>query len=151
MTPKCEQMWRHSWLLPGRLEEVPKPGDYHCLDLLGEPLIMVRAEDGAVRVFSAVCRHRGCIVRTGDGNDKYLACPYHGWTYGLTGELVSVPGMREARNFRKEDYSLAQICSEIWGGFVFVNFDLDCPPLLSGFGELAERLSPYRFEEMVVT
>jgi choline monooxygenase len=148
---EVEQMWRHSWLLLGRVEEVPKPGDYHCLDLLGEPLIMVRAEDGTVRVFSAVCRHRGCIVRTGDGNDRYLACPYHGWTYGLTGELVSVPGMREARNFRKEDYSLAQIRSEIWGGFVFITFDRDCPPLLSGFGELAERLSPYRFEDMVVT
>lgn len=148
---EVERMWRRSWLLAGRVEEVAKPGDYHCIELVGEPLIMVRGEDGAVRVFSAVCRHRGCIVRTGDGNDKYLSCPYHGWTYGLTGELVSTPGMREARNFRKENYSLPQIRSEIWGGFVFVNFDRDSPPLLSGFGELAERLRPYRFEDMVVT
>ena len=148
---EVDRMWRHSWLLAGRVEEVAKPGDYHCVELLGEPLIMVRGRDGAVRVLSAVCRHRGCIVRTGDGNDEYLSCPYHGWTYGLTGELVSVPGMREARNFRKEDYSLPQIRSEIWGGFVFVTFDRDCPPLLNGFGELAERLKPYRFEDMVVT
>ena len=148
---EVERMWRRSWLLAGRVEEVAKPGDYHCVDLLGEPLIMVRAEDGVVRVFSAVCRHRGCLVRTGDGNDKYLSCPYHGWTYGLTGELVSVPGMREARDFRKEDYSLAEVRSEIWGGFVFVTFDRGSPPLLSGFGELAERLKPYRFEDMVVT
>jgi len=145
------RMWRRTWLLAGRVEEVAKPGDYHCIELVGEPLIMVRGEDGAVRVFSAVCRHRGCIVKTGDGNDRYLSCPYHGWTYGLTGELVSVPGMREARNFRKENYSLPEIRSEIWGGFVFINFDRDSPSLLSGFGELAERLSPYRFEDMVVT
>lgn len=148
---EVERMWRRSWLLAGRVEEVSKPGDYHFIELLGEPLIIVRAEDSGVRVFSAVCRHRGCLVKTSDGNDKYLSCPYHGWTYTLTGDLVSVPGMREARNFRKEDYSLVQVRSEVWGGFVFVNFERDCAPLLDGLGELAERLSSYRFEDMVVT
>jgi len=148
---EVERMWRHSWLLAGRVEEVAKPGDYRSVELFGEPLIIVRGDDNVVRVFSAVCRHRGCLIRTGDGNDKYLSCPYHGWTYGLNGDLVSVPGMREARNFDQKDYSLAQIRSEIWGGFVFVNFDGDCAPLLDSFGELAERMRPYRFEDMVVT
>ena len=148
---EVDRMWRHSWLLAGRVEEVAKPGDYHCIELFSEPLIMARADDGVVRVFSAVCRHRGCIVKTSDGNDKYLSCPYHGWTYGLNGELVSVPGMREARNFDKQDYGLPQIRREIWGGFVFVNFDDRAPPLMHGLGELAERLRPYRFEELVVT
>jgi len=148
---EVERMWRRSWLLAGRVEEVTNPGDYHSIDLFGEPLIMVRAEDGIVRVLSAVCRHRGCIVKSGDGNDKFLSCPYHGWTYGLSGQLVSVPGMREAVNFRKEDYSLTEIRSEIWGGFVFVNFDRQETPLMDSFGELAARLRPYRIEEMVVT
>jgi len=145
------RMWRHSWLLAGRVEEVLSPGDYHCIDLLGEPLIIVRGKDNVVRVLSATCRHRGCLVRQGDGNDNYLSCPYHGWTYALTGELMKVPGMREAKNFRKEDYSLFPIRSEIWGDFVFVNFNRHCPPLLDTFGELAERLKSYRFEDMVVT
>jgi choline monooxygenase len=74
------RMWRRSWIQIGRLEEVPNPGDYLRVDIVGEPLIMVRAHDGKVRVLSAICRHRGCVVKQGRGTAKVLSCPYHGWT-----------------------------------------------------------------------
>jgi phenylpropionate dioxygenase-like ring-hydroxylating dioxygenase large terminal subunit len=147
---EVSQMWSRSWILLGRREEVPNPGDYVRVDFLDEPLIMIRGHDGEIRVFSAICRHRGCIVKEGCGNDKYISCPYHGWTYDLLGRLVAVPGMAEAEDFRKEDFGLRQIRSETWGGFVFINFDASAEPLMTSLSELARRFEQHRLEDMHV-
>jgi choline monooxygenase len=148
---EVERMWRRSWILLGRAEEVPNPGDYRRVDIVGEPLIMVRGRDNLVRVFSAICRHRGCIIKRGDGNSNALSCPYHGWTYSLTGELVGVPGMKEVENFRKEDFGLIPVKTETWGGFILINLDPKAAPLMDSLGTMARRLESYRFEDMRVT
>jgi phenylpropionate dioxygenase-like ring-hydroxylating dioxygenase large terminal subunit len=148
---EVERMWMRNWINIGRAEEIPNPGDYLRVDVIGEPVIMVRAQDGAIRVLSAACRHRGCIVVEGRGNTRLFSCPYHAWSYGLKGELVGVPGMREAENFNKADFGLVPVKTEVWGGFVFVNFDSESQPLMATLGELAQRLEAYRFEDMRVT
>lgn len=148
---EVERMWRHSWIVLGRVGEVPNRGDYRRVDIVGEPLIMVRGRDGQVRVMSAICRHRGCIIKQGHGNVSALACPYHGWTYNLAGDLIGVPGMAEAEDFRKQDFSLIPVRTEFWGGFVFVNFDATADPLMVSLGEIAQRFETYHFEDMEVT
>jgi choline monooxygenase len=145
---EVERMWLRNWLLIGRLEEVPNPGDFHRVTIVGQPLIMVRGKDGKVRVLSAICRHKGCVVKEGSGHAKTLSCPYHGWTYDLAGALIAAPGMDEAENFDKGDFGLIPVATEIWGGFVFANLAPKPRPILETLGGLAERFKSYRFEEM---
>lgn len=147
---EVERMWLRNWLFIGRIEEVPNPGDYHRVTIVGQPLLMVRGEDNKVRVLSAICRHKGCIVKEGSGNAKTLSCPYHGWTYDLAGRLVVTPGMDEAEGFDKGDFSLIPVATEVWGGFVFANLAAQTRPIMETLGGVAERFKSYRFEQMRV-
>ena len=88
---EVETIFRKCWLLATREEEIPNPGDYVRLDIVGEPLVIVRDEEGKVRALSASCRHRGSELMSGQGNCKKIVCPYHAWTYSLEGELLAAP------------------------------------------------------------
>jgi choline monooxygenase len=148
---EIERVWLKSWINVGRQEEIPNTGDFVRRDVVGEPLLMVRDKKGAVRVLSAICRHRGCLVAEGSGHTEAFICPYHGWTYTTEGQLIGVPGIEDFQDFDRADFGLIPVRSELWGGFVFVNFDPNAPPLMDSLGELAERFRRYRFEDMVVT
>lgn len=147
---EIDTLFRKDWLCVGRVEQVPNPGDYFCIELLRHPLIIVRDDKGEVRVHSAVCRHRGAIVAEGSGHCRAFVCPYHSWTYALSGALVSTPGspppMAGAEGFATKDYGLTPVRSEIWGGFVFVTFDENAPPLVSWLGGLPQFLADYDLE-----
>ena len=85
---------------------------------------MVRDDDGIARAFSNTCRHRGCVVARGEGHSRGFVCPYHAWSYGLSGELEHAPTeMDESLGFDGADYGLIPIRLDSWGGFMFVNFD----------------------------
>ncbi|HCW01433.1 MAG TPA: hypothetical protein DGK99_08500 [Acidimicrobiaceae bacterium] len=148
---EVETIFRREWLVATREEEIPNPGDYVRLDIVDEPLVILRDDDGVIRALSASCRHRGSELMTGRGNCRRITCPYHAWSYALDGELIATPGMHEADGFDKADHPLPSVRAETWGGFVFINFDPDAKPLLESLGGLVERMAPYRMEEMKVT
>lgn len=149
---EVQSIFRKDWLCVGRVEQIPAPGDFYTIELVKQPLIVVRDEAGQVRVHSALCRHRGAIITEGQGKCRALVCPYHSWTYSLGGKLVSVPGnpppMAGVEGFRMEDHSLTPVRCESWGGFIFVTFDPEAPPLLEWLGELPAFLAAYRLEDM---
>ena len=148
---EVEMIFRKSWLVATREDEIPNPGDYVRIDIVDEPLMLVRGDDGTVRALSASCRHRGSELLAGRGNCKKISCPYHAWTYALDGRLLAAPSMNDAEGFDKADYQLPSIRCESWAGFVFINFDANALPLLQSLGGLVDRLADYRMEEMVVT
>ena len=148
---EVETIFLKTWLVATREEEIPNPGDYVRVDILGEPLIVVRDRAGTIRALSAACRHRGTELATGKGNCRALVCPYHAWSYSLTGELLSAPSMKDAKNFDKAKYDLPAIRAETWGGFVFINFDRTATSLLESLGGLVERFRSYGLENMKVT
>ncbi|MGI9604774.1 MAG: aromatic ring-hydroxylating oxygenase subunit alpha [Acidimicrobiales bacterium] len=148
---EVETIFRKRWLVATREEEIPNAGDYVRLDIIGEPLIILRDDAGDVRALSASCRHRGSELLVGSGNCKKITCPYHAWTYALDGALLATPSMKDAEGFDKSDYPLPTVRAETWAGFVFINFDLDATPLSTSLGGLVDRLAPYRMEDMVVT
>ncbi len=84
-------LFRGHPLLMGLGNEIPEPGDFLTDDFSGAPLLLVRGEDGVVRGFLNVCRHRGSRVAEGRGNRKRFVCPYHAWTYGSGGQLLRIP------------------------------------------------------------
>ncbi|MFM1960073.1 MAG: hypothetical protein RL588_1590 [Pseudomonadota bacterium] len=137
------------WLPVARLDALKSSGDYACADAAGEPVIALRGADGAVRVLSSVCRHRGLPVASGCGRVQALTCPYHLWRYGLDGRLLSAPGMKGSEVFDPASHSLPEFRAETWGGFVFVNIDGAAPPLAPALQPLAERLAPLGLDRLV--
>ncbi len=144
-------IFRKTWQLATRLEEIPNPGDYVRVDICEVPLIILRDRDGEIRALSAACRHRGAELVKGKGNCRRLVCPYHAWTYALDGKLIGAPAMRDAKGFDKSKHNLPSVRAETWGGFVFVNFDDHAESLLDSLGELPRRFERYALEDMRVT
>ena len=127
------------WLPLARVDQVPGAGDYLSADLAGEPVMVVRGDDGAVRVLSRVCRHRSALVAEGHGCRKLFTCPYHAWSYDTAGALVRAPLMEGAEGFDPVQNGLRQIRSEIWEGFVMATLD----PAAEAFGPQVSGLSDF--------
>ncbi|MBT5414898.1 MAG: aromatic ring-hydroxylating dioxygenase subunit alpha [Rhodospirillaceae bacterium] len=148
---EVERIFMRSWIFLGRVQRVPEAGDYLALDYAGVPLLILRGRDGVLRAFANSCRHRGAKLLEGEGNCRGIACPYHGWAYGLDGSLRGAPGMERSAGFDKAEHGLKPVRLETWGGFMFVCMDPEASDLATWLGDLSERLGPYDFEDMVPT
>ena len=147
---EVDELFRREWLCIGRVEEAAAPGDYWTVDLLGEPLLVVRAGDGRLRVFANVCRHRGMPVASGRGTAQHFQCPYHAWTYNLRGRLVRAPLVEGRDDFDRASCALPEIAMEVWRGFLFVNLDGQAAPLAPRLEGLVPRVRNYHMEDMVL-
>src|SRR3954470_8738321 len=78
-----EQVFARSWLPVAREEDLANAGDYVTMDVVGDPIVVTRARDGALHAMANVCRHRNTTIVEGAGNVPSLQCPYHRWTYSL--------------------------------------------------------------------
>jgi len=143
-------MFRSSWVPLCHVSQLREPGSYVARNLFGEPVIAVRNKAGAVHVMSNVCRHRNALLAQGSGQCRgsRLTCPYHGWTYGLDGQLLAAPHMEQASDFARKDVKLPEVRHEIWQGFVFVNLDGSAPPLGAQLASLTPKVKPWRWEDM---
>ena len=139
-----------NWQVVGHVSELRKPGDYVTLDIMGERGFVMRGDDGALRAFHNVCRHRAAAVVRGDtGNCGHaVRCFYHGWTYGLDGRLKAVPGEASFPGLDKGRLGLKPIEFEVWQGFVFVRFAGSGPSVAERFRPYERELSAYRIAEM---
>lgn len=145
---EMERLFRPSWRLIGREDELAAPGAYRAVDTPAGPVVAIRGRDGALRAFLNSCRHRGAQLLEAQGNCAAVVCPYHAWTYGLDGALLAAPGMDRTVGFDRRGNGLVPVRLESWGGFAFVNADPRAPALLETLGDLPETLAPYRFGDM---
>ena len=133
-----KNLLRAEWLCVAHVSQVAAVGDFLTLELLGEPLLVVRDKDSRVCVLSRACPHRGMDIMppgfghgpaerrdgaTDAGRTRLFLCPYHSWTFELDGKLKACPEMHEAEDFERNDWGLREFRSEVWHGFVFVNID----------------------------
>lgn len=139
-----KRLFMRDWLCVARVEELPAPGDYMALRVVGEPVLLVRGEDGALNAFSNICAHRGVEVASGSGSCKEFSCPYHGWTYRLDGSLIGAPYMRESRDFDAATCRLPGLRIETWQGWAFINFNDDTLPLAHHVAEFDRELGHLR-------
>ena len=144
---ETEEVLRREWMCLGHVGEIPNPGDYVTTDLLGEQLIVARGMDGAVRVLSNVCRHRGNRVAEGAGNTRKFVCRYHTWSYDTAGALVAAPLMKGQAGFDRARCALPEFASEIWMGWIFVNLGGTASPLAPRLGGLSEIVGNYHPDE----
>ena len=140
-------IFERSWLCVGREEYAPEPGDYYTMDVMGEPVVIVRGTDGIIRALNTACRHRAMPVVTGRGNAGRFVCPYHSWVYAIDGRLVAAPHMEGSLVFSKAECSLPEYRLESWKGFLFVNLDDDAEPLRPSMASMDQATRNYRIED----
>jgi phenylpropionate dioxygenase-like ring-hydroxylating dioxygenase large terminal subunit len=138
---EMDLIFKHAWQFLAHESEIPEPGDYVQRRMGRDRVIVVRSEDGVVRVFLNTCRHRGVpLCRADEGNSSHFRCSYHGWTYANTGELRGVtyqPDVYGREGLDKSEfglYSPAQVDS--YQGLVFANWDADAVSLPEYLGDL---------------
>jgi glycine betaine catabolism A len=137
------------WICVGRADSILNPGDYFLREIAGESIIIVRSESGSVAAFYNVCRHRGtrlCSVAEGNFPGR-IQCPYHGWTYALSGLLLGAPHM-DSSTFQRADYPLHRLHTALWDGHIFLNAQLHPDPLTSQLADLPARFAPWRMAEL---
>jgi glycine betaine catabolism A len=146
---EMERFYFTNWVCAGRADTIPAAGGYFVREIAGESVIVVRDSAGAVRAFYNVCRHRGTRICT-DSEGHFggrIRCPYHGWTYGLDGQLRGAPQMAEA-DFDAEKYPLHAIHTGIWDGHIFLNLSRDPEPLARQLADLPEKFAAWRMQDL---
>ncbi len=167
------------WFCAGRSESLPEPGDYLTADVAGESILIRRTARGGLAASYNVCRHRGsrlvpaqpCQPAADFGPSgrfgRAIRCPYHGWTYGLDGQLRTAPFLAGDLRAHKGRLGLHPVQAGEWGGFVFVRLgpapregqaagaDADAgpgadagPPLADWLGGVPGRLARYPLERL---
>ena len=126
-----ERLWPRVWQLACSVDHVQAPGDIYEYRAGWLSVLIVRGEDGVLRGFQNACRHRGNSLYQGAGTGlKVLRCPFHHWTWDLSGRLSAVPDRRGfGPGFTSEAFCLLPVQVDTWGPMVFVNFDLEGPTL----------------------
>jgi choline monooxygenase len=143
-------VFARSWQVVARTEQVAAPGRFVSDEMCGgEPIVVVRGEDGALRAFFNVCRHHAAAVVTApEGSAHLLRCPYHGWTYSLTGELKGTPDFAGVCDFDRAANGLVPLPIGAWESWILAAIDADSP--LDAFlgADLAARVAPLRLSSL---
>lgn len=128
-----DRVFHRCWQYVGLASQIPEHGDFLTYRAGDVPVLVVRGEDGSIRAFANVCRHRGSeLVLALQGNRKSIQCHYHAWTYSLDGALRA----KYEPGFEPSTFSLQPLPLESWGPFLFVNPDPLARPLDETLGEL---------------
>ena len=122
-------VFARSWQLVAYAAQVAGSGDHALAEIAGVPLLLVRGDDGILRIFHNVCRHRAGPLATCAGRGaSALRCKYHGWTYRLDGQLRSAPEMDGSADFDIASIHLPQAQVAQWHGLVFAALEPAVPP-----------------------
>ncbi len=136
-----ERIFRRSWQYVGHTGDVAEPGSFAATSVGDIPVVLVRDREDTLRAFLNVCRHRGSIVCEGKGRRETLQCPYHAWTYGLDGRLITAPRSKREGGIESAELGLVQLHLDTWGPLVFVNPDADAAPLEEFLDGMPERIA----------
>jgi phenylpropionate dioxygenase-like ring-hydroxylating dioxygenase large terminal subunit len=147
-----EELFRKRWQLACHVNDVAKPGDYLTFDVAGERALVIRGQDGTLRAFHNLCRHRGSrVVAEQRGHCRSaLICPYHGWAYNLDGTLRGAAQPKSFPPLDPVEWGLRPVEMEIWHGFVFVRFKpSDQPSIAQILSRFETEVAPYQVETLV--
>lgn len=144
---EVEHVWRKTWQLACRVEDVPNVGDYVVYDIVDDSVLVVRTEAGDLAAYTNSCMHRATALAEDSGCATSFRCPFHGWTYDLDGKLIFVPGDWDFSHLDLENIQLPTVQVDVWAGFVFVNLDPDCGPLEDYLGVLPDHLDDFKIDK----
>jgi phenylpropionate dioxygenase-like ring-hydroxylating dioxygenase large terminal subunit len=134
--------------------DLPEPGDFVTLEVLGTPLILSRQADGSVQTFLNMCSHRGGRVETEPkGRRRVFSCRYHGWSFDAHGGgLRSVPFQASFDAIDRDSHGLERFKTELRHGFVFVDFSNNTARSVADYlgPEVDAQLEPWQLEQSAV-
>ena len=146
---ELERIFTKNWILAGHLSELSNQGDFKVVNVANDSAIIVRSDDGTIKAFANVCRHRGSLVCLQiSGNCRKFTCPYHGWVYDINGNLTAARSM--SKDFDKTKYNLHPVSVDVLHGLIFVCFSDKSPSLESAKKDLAEPMKIFDFENLKV-
>jgi len=147
---EVDTIFRRDWVCVARASQLPEPGDYVAVELIDQPVLLMRQDDGTIRALSNVCLHRSMPLVSGTGSARWIVCPYHLWSYGRDGALHTAPLMEGAEGFELDRCRLPRLAVEEWCGFVFVSLHEDPRPLAPQLAGLTSILEPYGLADLVI-
>ncbi len=143
---EVESIFRRTWQVVCSIGPVSSPGD-HAVGRLGDvPVIIVHGNDGVLRGFINVCRHRAFPIASCDGHRQTLQCRYHAWTYDLDGSLRQAPRSEHEDGFDRSEYGLLPISIEVLGGLVWGHADPEASTLAEEHPLLHGLISDWRLD-----
>jgi choline monooxygenase len=147
---ELERIFRTDWVSPGLAADIPNPGDYMTYAVAGQPIFIIRGNDGAIRSYANVCLHRMMTLLQGRGCARRITCPYHGWTYDMEGKVIGA-GYMAGRDpeFDKKGYRLPEIRTEIWQGWIYVTLNPHAPSVKELLKELEPEVARYRLDNYI--
>ena len=144
-----ERIWRSAWLFAGHACEIPLPGDYFTFAIGDDSLIIIRNDDGRIEALWNICRHRGTqLCSEPTGTTGRLTCPYHQWSYGRDGALLSCRGMQD--DIDKRELGLLKAHVRDLEGLVYVCMVDDPPEFEPAVDSLASIIQPQGFDRAKV-
>ncbi|MBG9390439.1 aromatic ring-hydroxylating oxygenase subunit alpha [Caenimonas aquaedulcis] len=145
-----DKMWMKTWQLACREEQIPNVGDYVVYDVVGKSLIVVRSAPGEIRALHNSCLHRGRRLVSDNGHKGMFICPFHGMQWKLNGTFAHNPFQWDFPQCPESSMKLPEAKVGTWGGFVFVNFDLDARPLEEALGPIPAHFSRWNFKDKYI-
>jgi len=149
---ECETIFGTLPRAVGHGSQIPEAGDFFTVDSGHQPLLIVRREDGGLKAFVNVCRHRGARLEweaCGKGRSKFT-CRYHGWVYGADGRLKGIPGAQGFPELDRDLHGLKELAVEERYGFIWVQPKLGAELDLDGYlGEIDSDLAGWSMEAHV--
>jgi phenylpropionate dioxygenase-like ring-hydroxylating dioxygenase large terminal subunit len=145
-----ERILRPAWQIICHVSALKSPGDYVTADLGGiDSVVALRDSLGQIRAFHNVCRHRGSRILDGAGHcPGAVTCPYHGWSYRLSGELLAISARDTFPPLDRTQLGLKPVRMQVLFGFVFICLTGEPKPLEEIFAGIAAEFAPHRFEDM---
>lgn len=141
-----EAIFARHWFQAGLVCELPSPGHWLSILIGASPVIVTRDRDGTIKAFHNSCRHRGAeLCPAGSGRNMRLVCPYHQWTYDLSGRLIHAGRM--GAGFERDAHGLRPVHVEIVAGVIFVCLADEPPPFAAFRERLEPALAPHRLED----
>jgi phenylpropionate dioxygenase-like ring-hydroxylating dioxygenase large terminal subunit len=151
-----ELLWPKVWQIAGRAEEIPNVGDFITYNICDDSIIVIRTAADTIKAFHNVCAHRGRQLvdtppgcNSACGNKRKFVCGFHGWTYDLDGRNTYVLDEQDWKGkLNEKRTSLSPVKVDSWGGWLWINMDSDCVPLIDFLGDAGRILQPFEFEKM---
>ncbi|MDU8927216.1 aromatic ring-hydroxylating dioxygenase subunit alpha [Alisedimentitalea sp. MJ-SS2] len=140
---EMQGLMMRTWQFALHVSQIASAGDYQAFEIAGQSLFAIRGRDEVVRVFYNVCQHRAHEMVEGSGNTRVVVCPYHQWTYELTGGLRAGPNIKSVPGFDREKICLTEVRCEDFHGFLFVNLDDDAAPMDEWYPGVRDEIAEY--------
>ena len=124
---EADRLWSRTWQMVCRESALTEAGDFLVYDISRYSVLLVRTESGQLRGYHNSCLHRGRALKSGRGRSREIRCPYHGFCWHLDGSFKEAFCSEEFSGQALENLSLPEVQTAVWGGWVFINMDLQAP------------------------